>query len=127
MADKKKTILLIEDESALREAIRVKVEKEGIELWMAETGEQGLAVLKEKKPDLIWLDILLPGMNGLEVLKRIREDKKTKDQPVIVISVSAGQEKIKQAFNLGVIDYLIKSEYTLDEIVRKVKEILKNL
>lgn len=124
MTDKKKTVLLIEDESALREAVKMKLEKKGIEVLVAETGEKGLSILQEKKPDLVWLDILLPGINGLEVLKRIREDEKTKNLPVIVVSVSGGQEKIKQAFVLNVIDYLVKSEYKIDDIIKKVIDIL---
>ncbi len=124
MINKKKIVLLIEDELALQEAVKMKLEKKGIEVWAAETGEKGLSFLKEKKPDLVWLDILLPGINGLEVLRRIRENEKTKDLPVIVVSVSSGQEKIKQAFSMNIIDYLVKSEYTIDDIIRKVKHIL---
>jgi CheY-like chemotaxis protein len=73
------------------------------------------------------LDILLPGMNGLEFLRRVREDKETKDLPVIVLSVSSGQEKVKQAFSMNVVDYLVKSEYTIENVVKKVKNVLTAL
>ncbi len=127
MSEKKKEILLVEDEPALQEAIKIKMEKEGIDVHVFDSGEKGLEFLKEKKPDLVWLDILLPGINGLEVLKRIREDEKTKDLPVVIVSVSAGQERIKQAFSYNVVDYIVKSEYTIDSIVQKVKRIIESL
>jgi CheY-like chemotaxis protein len=127
MADKKKMVLVIEDEVSLQEAVRIKLEQTGVEVLVAGTGEEGLKLLKKKKPDLVWLDILLPGINGLEVLRMIRENDDTKDIPVVVVSVSSGEEKIKQAFSLNIVDYLIKSEYTLDDIVNKIKQILDNI
>lgn len=127
MEEKNKTVLLIEDEAALQEAVKLKMEKEGVKILTAETGEKGIEILKEKKPDLLWLDILLPGMNGLEVLRTIRADEKTRNLPVVVVSVSSSAEKIKQAFAMNVIDYIVKSEYTIDNIVRKIKEILNRL
>jgi DNA-binding response OmpR family regulator len=122
-----KTILLVEDEPALLEAVKLKFDKEGVGTYTAITGEQALEVLKKVNPTLVWLDILLPKMNGLEVLKSIREDPKLKDQPVIVVSVSGGEEKIKQAFGMNVLDYLIKSEYTIDEIVDKTMILLEKI
>ena len=127
MAITGKTILLVEDEPALLEAVKLKFDKEGVGTYTAVTGEQALEVLKKVTPTLVWLDILLPRMNGLEVLKNMREDPKLKDQPVIVVSVSAGPEKIKQAFGLSVLDYLIKSEYTIDEIVKKTIGLLAKI
>ena len=124
MDDNKKTILVVEDEPALREAIKLKLEKAGIEVWTAGNGLETLSILREKKPMLVWLDVLMPGMNGLELLQKIRQDENFKNLAVVIVSVSAGQEKIKQAFSLNVLDYIIKSEYTIDEIVNKVEEIL---
>src|SRR3972149_8270100 len=112
MAGVKRIILLVEDEVALQEAVKLKLEKGGLEVWPAGTGEEALTILAKKRPTLIWLDILLPSMNGLELLRKIRENPSLKDLPVIVVSVSAGPEKIKQAFSLNVIDYLIKSDFT---------------
>ncbi|MFZ5364307.1 MAG: response regulator [Patescibacteria group bacterium] len=123
----KKSILIVEDEQALQEALKLKLEKEGIEVLTANTGEEALSVLKKRRPTLVSLDILLPGMNGLEVLQKIRADSDLHALPVIVVSVSGGQEKIKRAFNLNVIDYLIKSEYKIENIVKKIKEILESI
>jgi len=127
MNEEKKTVLLVEDEPALQEAVKMKLEKEGVEVLVAGTGEKGLQILEEKRPNLVWLDVLLPGINGLEVLRRIRTDEKLKDLPVVIVSVSSGQEKIKQAFSMNIIDYIIKSEYTIDDIIKKVKDILSQL
>lgn len=119
-----KIILVVEDEQALQEAIKLKLQKEGINVITASSGENAVDYLKKEKPNLVWLDVLLPGMNGLEVLRKIREDFKMKDLPVVIISVSAGQEKIKQALSLGASDYIVKSGYNLSEIINKVKKYL---
>lgn len=121
--ESKKMILVVEDEQALQEALELKLKKAGFEVLTANSGEEALEVLKNKKPDLISLDILLPHMNGLEVLQKIRNDKELQDLRVAVVSVSGSQEKIKKTFGLNVVDYLIKSEYTIDEIVGKLKEL----
>jgi two-component system phosphate regulon response regulator PhoB len=127
MNKSKPLVLVVEDEAALQEAARLKLAKEGIEPIIAGTGEEGLEILKKRKPDLIWLDILLPGMNGLEFLHQVRENPDTKDLPVIILSVSSGPEKVKQAFTMNVVDYLVKNEYTIEKVVGKVKNILRDL
>lgn len=119
-----KTVLVVEDEQALQEAIKLKLKKEGINVFAVSTGEDAVKCLKEEKPDLVWLDILLPGMNGLEVLRKIREEFKLKKLPVVIISVSAGQDKIKEAMSLGASDYIVKSGYNLVDIVNRVKKYL---
>ncbi len=119
-----KTVLVVEDEQALQEAIKLKLQKEGIDAVAVSSGEDALSYLKKGKPSLVWLDILLPGMNGLEVLRAIREEYKMEKLPVIIISVSAGQEKIKQALSLGAVDYIVKSGYNLVDIINKVKKYL---
>lgn len=119
-----KTVLVVEDEQALQEAIKLKLKKEGINVVAVSTGEDAVKCLKEEKPDLVWLDILLPGMNGLEVLRKIREEFKLDKLPVVIISVSAGQDKIKRALSLGASDYIVKSGYNLIDIVNRVKKYL---
>jgi two-component system alkaline phosphatase synthesis response regulator PhoP len=120
-------VLLVEDEAALQEAARMKLEKVGISVISATTGEEGLKILETTRPTLVWLDLLLPGMNGLEVLRGIRSDPKNADLPVIVVSVSGGEEKIKRAFALNAVDYLVKSQYTIEDIVKHVKDIVDTL
>jgi len=123
--NKKKCILVVEDEPALQEAVKLKLTQKGVEVLTASSGEEAVNKLKERKPDLVWLDVLLPGMNGLEVLRWIRESSDLKDLPAVIVSVSGGQEKIKQAFSMNVLDYIVKSEYTIDDIVKRVQSFLK--
>ncbi len=119
-----KRVLVIEDEPSLREAIKLKLERHGVTVDDAETGERGLEFLKEHTPDLVWLDMLLPGINGVEVLRRIRATPGLESLKVLVVSVSSGEEKIKEMLRLGALDYIIKSNYSIDEIVGKAEHAL---
>jgi CheY-like chemotaxis protein len=120
-----KSILVVEDEVSLQEAIKFKLEKLGIEAYTAQNGEDAMTFLESKEPDLVWLDLLLPRLNGFEVLRAMRKDARLKDIPVVIVSVSAGPEKIKEAFSLNVVDYIAKSDFTIDEIIKKVAHILE--
>lgn len=115
-----KTILVVEDEKNLLEAIKRKLEKENVNVLTAETGEEALAMLEKQKPDLVWLDILLPGINGLEVLRNIRNNPLLKDLKAVAVSVSGGNDNIKEARALNVADYIVKSDNTLESIIRRV-------
>ena len=128
MSANKKIVLVVEDEPALREVIALKLAKEDqIEVVTTTTGEDALRLLKERKPSLIWLDLLLPGINGLEVLEKIRNAADLKNVPAVIVSVSAGEEKIKRAFELGALDYIVKSNNSIDDIIKKVKGMLSEL
>ncbi len=122
-----KVILVVEDELALHEAIKLKLSRAGMQVYSAFSGEQALEILSGIRPNLVWLDLLLPGMGGLELLRRMRADESMKDIPVMVVSVSAGPEKIKQARDLHAIDYMVKSEYTIESLVNRVKEVTATL
>ena len=121
-----KTILIVEDEVSLQEAFKLKFEKAGLRVLVAGSAEDALLILEKETPDLAALDILLPGMNGIELLKAIRTDGRWKDLKVVMVSVSSGPEKIKQAFDLHVVDFIIKSEHTLEDIVEKIKGFIEN-
>lgn len=115
-----KTILVVEDEQNLLKAIERKLEKENVNVLTAKTGEEALMALEKQKPDLVWLDILLPGINGLEVLRSIRNNPLLKDLKAVVVSISCGDDKIKEARALNVSEYIVKSENTLESIVKRV-------
>lgn len=123
MKKNKKEILVVEDELDLQEAIKLKLTKAGVKVFTASTGKEALKILQRKKPVLVWLDIILPDINGLEVLKNIRKNSKLNNLPVVVVSVSSGPERIKEAFLLGVVDYIVKTDYTIEKIV----DIMANL
>ena len=121
-----KTILVVEDEAALQDAIKVKLQKEGFNYVSATSGEEALILLEKQKPDVIWLDLLMPGMGGFAFLEKLRSTEVYKNLPVYVVSVSAGPEKIRRAFELNVVDYIVKSQYKLEDIVGKMKTFLNN-
>lgn len=87
-------------------------------------GEIGLRLAETKKPDLILLDLILPRLNGFEVLKKLKEEKETKDIPIIVLTNLEGMGDVERAIELGATTYLVKAQYSLEEIVRKIKKAL---
>ena len=119
-----KTILFIEDESALQKTFGEVLKQEGYQMISALDGESGLRLAKSQKPDLILLDLILPRVNGFEVLKRLKGDKETKDIPVIVLTNLDGVEDVDKVIELGATTYLVKAEYSLEEVVEKIKKAL---
>jgi len=120
----KKTILVIEDEKGLLSALHERL-SEDFEVVTAVTGEEGLASIKVKKPDLILLDLMLPGMSGEQVLKELKETSATREIPVIVLSAKGDDATVVNCLNsLGATDYLVKSHFSLEEVVKKI---VKNL
>lgn len=117
----KKKILIIEDEDVLLEILQKKLEKEGYEVSVAENGEEGLRLARDVNPDVILLDILMPRLNGYEVLEELNKDG-VPLPPVIIISNSGQPIEIDRATKLGAKDYIIKAELTPDEVSAKVKQ-----
>ena len=118
-------ILIIEDDKFLRELIIQKLGKEGYEIVEAAEGEEGLRKMKEEKPDLVLLDLILPGIDGFEVLRRAKTDEETSAVPIIILSNLGQRDDVEKGIELGAIDYLIKAHFTPGEIVDKIKVILK--
>jgi len=121
MAKKKKTILIVEDDRYLTKAYSIKIKNAGFNVLLADNGLDGLLVAKEKKPDLIVLDLLLPKVDGFEFLKRIKADEEMKNIPVLTISVLGQKNDQQKAIDLGAEAYFIKTEYKLGEIIDKIK------
>ena len=119
-----KLLLIIEDNPLLVGMYRSAFEKEDLDVNVAYNGQDGLAEIKKNKPNVVLLDILMPDMTGIEVLKKIRADKSLGNIKVVVLTIVGDDKTKKEAKELGVIDYLIKSEVELAEIVRKVKSYL---
>ena len=120
-----KKILIVEDDKFLRDLIVKKLTKEGYDVLSAVNGEEGLKKAKEEHPDLMLLDLILPGINGFEILSKIKEDSKTSSIPVIILSNLGQKEEIEKGINLGATDYLIKAHFTPGEIVKKIQTIFK--
>jgi len=125
MKNTMKKILIIEDEKILAEMYRDKFAEAGFEVFLAFESREGLEIAKKEKPDLIVLDILLPTENGLVFLSWLKKDPEISSIPVVAFSNYDDPETKKQAFKLGVKDYLIKTNYTPQEVVNKVKSHLK--
>ncbi|HDQ16845.1 MAG TPA: response regulator [Candidatus Vogelbacteria bacterium] len=125
MSENKKIVLIVEDDEFLRSLTAKRLEKESLEVMIAVDGENAMKVLSENKPDIILLDLLLPGLNGFEVLEKIKKDDSLKDIPVVVFSNLGQKEDLEKAKNLGANDYLIKANFTLDDVIAKIKNYLK--
>jgi DNA-binding response OmpR family regulator len=120
-----KTILIVEDDKFLRELITQKLVKEGYDALMAIDGEEGIKKIREGKPDLVLLDLILPGIDGFEVLSRMKEDENLAKIPVIILSNLGQREEVERGLKLGANDYMIKAHFTPREIIDKIKTILK--
>lgn len=119
-----KKILFIEDESALQKAATQVLSETGYEVSSALDGETGLRVAKELLPDLILLDLILPKKNGFEVLKELKENEQTKKIPVIILSNLESGGDVQKSLELGATTYLVKTNYSLQDVVEKIKGIL---
>lgn len=125
-ADKnnKKLILIVEDDKFLQELLVRKLEIAGFLTSVAIDGKKALEKIKEELPRLILLDLILPGIDGFEILKQIKENPQTNKIPVIILSNLGQKEEVKRGIKLGADDYLIKAHFTPDEIIAKVKGLL---
>ena len=119
-----KTILFIEDEPILQKLIGRFLEKEDFQVISALNGEVGLKLTKKMKPDLILLDLILPKKDGFEVLQELKKDEETEEIPVIILTNLEGSGDVEKALSLGATTYLVKANYELEEVVKKIKQIL---
>jgi len=120
-----KKILIIEDDKFLRELISRKLTDDDFDTVGAVDGEDGVKKVKEEKPDLVLLDLILPSIDGFEVLSRIKKDPEVASIPVIILSNLGQKEEVEKGLNLGAADYLIKAHFTPGEIIEKIRTILK--
>ena len=121
-----KKILFIEDEQALQTTFKDVLGNKDYKVISAFDGEEGLKLTQEENPDLILLDLILPRKEGIEVLREIKENEEIKDIPVIVLTNLEDLKNVEKALNLGAKNYLVKANYTLEEVVDKVKKNIKN-
>jgi DNA-binding response OmpR family regulator len=118
-------ILIIEDDSFLAAIFFKQLEKGGFEVSTAGSGEDGLKLIEKDLPDLLVLDLMLPKMNGFEVLEQLKSADETKKIPVLIMSNLGQREDIDKCLALGAAEYLIKAHVTPDELAGKAKGILK--
>ena len=118
----KKTILIVEDDAPLRNALRDKLICEGFTTLEAKNGAEGLEVALAEHPDLILLDIVMPVMDGITMLKKLRKDEWGKNARIIMLTNLSDTEKMTEAIEQGSYDYLVKSDWKIEDIIAKVKE-----
>lgn len=119
---KKEKILIIEDDKFLLKLYSDKLQREGFEVLGSLTGEEGLNKILTEKPDLLILDLILPGKNGFEVLSEIKLNPKTKDMPIIILTNLGQESDIKKGLELGAAAYLVKTEFSVNRLAELVKE-----
>jgi DNA-binding response OmpR family regulator len=117
-------ILIVEDEEILRKVLQEKFTKENFSVKTAKDGGAVMALVKSFKPDLILLDIVLPKKDGLTVLQELRDNAEFSTIPVIMTSNLGEDEKIKLALKLGAVDYLVKTQHSVSEIIDQAKKYL---
>ena len=117
-------VLWVEDDTFLSSLLITKLNEEGCVSLHAENGEQALQILKTEQPDIILLDLILPGMSGFDVLKAVKEDEHTKSIPVVVLSNTAQQSDIDKTTALGATKHLIKAHYDPNDIVKVIIEVI---
>jgi|SRR3989338_5392409 len=118
-------ILVVEDDVFIKEILISRLKKDGFDILNAADGASGLQLIESSSPDLVLLDLLLPAMDGFELLERMNQSGLIKRVPVIVISNLSGEENIRRAKNLGVKEYIIKAQSTTTQISEQLKNYLK--
>jgi len=120
-----KKIMWIEDDEFFSALMTKRLSETGCTLVFITTGEEAVKIVNEENPDLIILDVLLPGMGGFKVLEKIRSDEKLKNTPAMILSNIGGQENIDKAFSLGVEKYFIKTSISFQDIIKEIENILR--
>lgn len=121
MSSTAKIILIVEDESSLLLVLHDRLLSEGFQILKAKNGQEALALALKEHPDLILLDLLMPVMDGITMLRKLREDAWGKNANVIVLTNLGGDEKLVEAKTLGVTDYLVKADWKIEDVVQKIK------
>lgn len=124
MAETKAKVLVVEDEEILLTALREELENGGYAVEGAGDGQEGLEKVKSFKPDLILLDLVMPKMDGMEMLHKLKDNGETRDVPVVILTNLSDYERISEALSLGAMDYLVKANYKLEDLLEKVKAVI---
>lgn len=115
-------LLLAEDEDFLARSYKNRFTLEGFDVHVACDGKEAIEMIASLKPDIVLLDLIMPKMNGFEVLEHVKQQDETKDIPVIVTSNLGQDSDIEKAKNLGAIDYIVKSNTSMKDLISKVYE-----
>lgn len=119
-----KKILLIEDDPLLTDIYATKLRESGFETEVVERSEKALEVMRETKPDLVLLDIVLPRLDGWDILRQVQEEKDLRGTPIVILSNLGQKEEVEKGLALGAVKYLIKAHYTPGEVLEELKKIM---
>jgi two-component system, OmpR family, alkaline phosphatase synthesis response regulator PhoP len=118
-------ILIVEDEEILLTALSEELKQEGFQVVGAKDGAEGVEKAQSEKPDLILLDLVMPKLDGIGALREMKGNPEIKDIPVVILTNLSDYDKISDALSLGAMDYLVKANYRLEELVNKIKTVLE--
>ena len=125
MPKEKIKILLVEDDTFLLGMYATKFELDGFKVMTAGDGEKAVRAALKELPDVILLDIILPKLNGFEVLKQLKQEPTTAKIPIILLTNLSQKDEIEQGLKIGAVDYLIKAHFMPSEVVEKIKKVLR--
>ena len=121
----KKKVLVAEDDPSLSQILSSRLTRAGMEVIKAKTGEEALKVIQESKPDLVLLDLILPGKyDGFEVLQKMREDPTLDSRSVVIISNLGQESDMERVKQLGAVEYFVKAKTSIDDLVNRIKNLL---
>lgn len=120
-------IVIIEDDAVFQKAVSRALEAEGFEVFSVVEGESGIHLIEKEKPDLVLLDIVIPKKDGFEVMKYISSHPQLSSIPVLVVTNLEGSQDIQKMLSLGAKGFLIKANYTLEEIIEAIKRALASI
>lgn len=118
-----KTVLIVEDEQSMQRALKNKLEHAGYTVLAANDGEGAIDALRgATKPDLVLLDLIMPKLDGISVLRQMKADDALRGVPVVILTNLSSGDKVAEAMQLGTFDFLVKANYSLDDVLRKVND-----
>jgi DNA-binding response OmpR family regulator len=117
-------VLLVEDDPFLSNLLKVRLQKENVDVVLARDGEEALKKIEEDKPGLVLLDLILPKKSGFEILEKVSTDPQLKDMPIIILSNLGQTSDIQRGKELGAIEYYVKAKISIDDLVGKIKTFL---
>jgi two-component system, OmpR family, alkaline phosphatase synthesis response regulator PhoP len=120
-----KKVLIAEDEVSMQLALKRKLEQGGYDVRTASDGSQVLEMIRREVPDLLLLDLIMPKLDGISVLRELKKEESAKAMPVIILTNLSTGDKVAEAMQLGTFDFLVKSNYSLSDVLRKVDERLQ--
>lgn len=124
---KKIKVVLVEDDEFLSRVLSFRLKDDGLDVVTVDNGAVAFDIIKKEKPNIVLLDLLLPQKDGFQILAELKQDATTKDIPVVILSNLGQQTDINKGLGLGAVDYLVKANFSIKDIVKKIKDLLSKM